>query len=218
MTDPYEVLGVGRSATMSEIKLAYRDLVKKYHPDNYHGSPLQTVAEEKMSQINHAFDQIKREREWEETATAGDAHTSGQSGWQGGATRHSSFSDIRQMVQQHRLEEAEALLQGVPHARRDAEWHFLQATVYFSRGWLNEAAAHFGIAHQMQPNNPEYRAAYQRMQWQSQGNFGAGNGQGQRNFHTGNAQSQCNVCNLCGGLMCLDCCCECTGGDLIGCC
>ena len=35
MTDPYSVLGVAHDATEEEIKAAYRDLARKYHPDNY---------------------------------------------------------------------------------------------------------------------------------------------------------------------------------------
>ena len=58
MKDPYEVLGVSRSASADEIKAAYRSLAKKYHPDNYTGSPLQEVANEKMQEINEAYDAI----------------------------------------------------------------------------------------------------------------------------------------------------------------
>ena len=58
MKDPYEVLGVSRTASDSEIKAAYRELVKKYHPDNYANNPLADLASEKMKEIFAQYDAV----------------------------------------------------------------------------------------------------------------------------------------------------------------
>ena len=64
MRDPYDVLGVSRSASDDEIKKAYHKLARKYHPDNFAGSGGAAAegAEEKMKEINEAYDIIQKER------------------------------------------------------------------------------------------------------------------------------------------------------------
>ena len=105
MSDPYQVLGVPPTATDEEVKAAYRELAKKYHPDNYANSPLADLATEKMKEVNEAYDQIMAER---------------------------------------------------------------------------------------------------------RGNFGG--------YNPGGQMGGCSACDVCNGLICADCCCECMGGDLISCC
>ena len=62
MTDPYKVLGVSPNATDEQVKSAYRELAKKYHPDNYANNPLADLAQEKMQEINQAYDTIMAQR------------------------------------------------------------------------------------------------------------------------------------------------------------
>ena len=56
MKNPYEVLGIKEGASDEEIKKAYRELVKKYHPDKYVNNPLADLAAEKMKEINDAYE------------------------------------------------------------------------------------------------------------------------------------------------------------------
>lgn len=62
MGDPYQVLGVSRSASEEEIKKAYRTLSRKYHPDANVNNPNKDAAEEKFKEIQQAYQQIMKEK------------------------------------------------------------------------------------------------------------------------------------------------------------
>ena len=203
MRDPYEVLGIQPNATDDEVKAAYRNLARKYHPDNYTDNPLSDLAQEKMQEINEAYDAIVRMRK------EGGNKQSSNGGYRASNGGPSRYGDIRQMIAQNRLMDAEMLLDGIPAYARDAEWFFLKGSVLHKKGWLEEAYQHFATASRMDPGNMEYRQALNRAE--------AGRHTG--SYHTGSAGGQtCNTCDVCQTLICLDCCCECMGGDLIGCC
>ena len=76
MTDPYQVLGVSPNASDEQIKNAYRELARKYHPDNYANNPLADLAQEKMKEINEAYDQIQRQRKQQQSAQIRPEHMS----------------------------------------------------------------------------------------------------------------------------------------------
>ena len=200
MRDPYEVLGISQSATDVEVKNAYRRLARKYHPDNFASEPEKAKeAEEKMKEINEAYDAIEKRR---------------QGAQNGGGSTSSAFSYIRVLIRNNRFGEAERQLNAVPESDRTAEWHFLKSVVLTKRGWVNDAMRELEIACRMDPGNTEYQQAKQMFNHTAAGYGSTYYGDGQT-VHRG---FTCSTCDICQGLICADCCCECLGGDLIRCC
>jgi DnaJ-class molecular chaperone len=211
MTDPYKVLGVSADASDDEIKKAYKQLVKKYHPDKYRDSDLADLASEKMKEVNAAYEEIKKMRE----AGGGPYGKHGKGGYSYGGNESSTgdpqYSDIRRMINTGNTGRAEQMLYGIPEHMRNAEWNFLMGCVMSRRGNYMDAQRYFDIACSMDPYNNEYRAAQNELRNRANG-YGGG-------YNTGRgAGGGCSACDVCSGLMCADCCCECMGGDCISCC
>lgn len=207
MNDPYKVLGVSRDATDEEIKKAYRELARKYHPDNYVNNPLSDLVQEKMKEINEAYDQIQKMRAGGtgNTGAAGGSYSSAQGGDYAGELTH-----IRNLVNAGRYSEADITLDSIPNNGRNAEWNFLKGCVLTQRGAYYEALRYYETACYLDPQNGEYRRALDLLRSRS-----AGYGQPYRTAQSGSGTSACDVC---AGLACADCCCECMGSDLIRCC
>ena len=211
--DPYVVLWIERSATDEEVKKAYRTLARKYHPDKYTDSDLASLAEEKMKEVNAAYEQIRKERE----AAARGETPGGESGGTGagGYGRYTGFegfgaqapdseyAKVRVLINDGRVEEADAILNAVPERERSAEWFFLKGCILLRLGRGFDAQNCFDRACAMDPYNTEYQTARSRLRNRTAG-FGTG-------YHTTRGEEPCSACDMCGTLLCMNCCCNCCG-------
>lgn len=186
MKDPYEVLNISRNATEEEIKSVYRELSKKYHPDRYSNNPLRDLAEEKMREINEAYDSLMKNM-------------------RNGQNHQELLHSVRRNIKNGNLDEAERILNIVN--MKNGEWYFLMGILNQKKGWFDAAYDCLGKAVAMEPGNGEYSHAFNSMNMKND------------NFRDPyNKNSNNNLCDICATLYCLDCLCECMGGDFISCC
>ena len=192
MENPYKVLGVREGASQEEIKAAYKELAKKYHPDKYVNNPLGDLAAEKMKEINEAYDFLMK-----------------NGGGSSNAGNGASYASIRNHINSGNIGEAERMLNQINI--RDAEWNYLMGVVMMRKGWYDSAYQYLLHATQMAPANMEYRNAFESISRSGNmyRNMGANRGYGAGGMDT---------CDCCSNLICADCCCELMGGDLISCC
>lgn len=213
MNNPYKVLGVREDASQEEIRSAYLKLVKKYHPDKYVDSDLKEVANEKLVEINEAYELLTKRATSNRASNGPYTNYGGYSG-QGGSysgPNAQEFSQARTFINQNNLQAAKNILDGIQ--TRNAEWYYLYGIIYLRQGWYDKANEFFTRAYTQEPGNPEYTNAYNTLR--NTGRPYQRNYQGGRTYNNNCGGSGCDLCT---GLVCADCCCECMGGDLISCC
>ncbi|MDR2131723.1 MAG: J domain-containing protein [Clostridiales Family XIII bacterium] len=156
MNNPYEILGIKEGASKEEIKAAYKAQVKKYHPDKHQDNPLYELAEEKLQEINEAYEYLMKNGGG---ASRGGGYASGgRAGSAGsGAASTPEFQDVRSAIDRGDLARAQEVLSR--SAVRNGEWYFLTAMLSLRRGWYNEAVTNLQTAISMEPSNFEYRSA-----------------------------------------------------------
>ena len=157
--DPYEVLGVREGADEETIKKAYKELVKKYHPDKYVNNPLADLAAEKMKQINQAYDTLMK-KGGTSSGTGGSGSRGGSNGYggfgygTGGFGGTPTFGTVRTLLNMNRPNEAMQILSGLP---KTAEWYYLMGLAMVRRGWYSDGIKNMEKAAEMDPSNAEYR-------------------------------------------------------------
>ncbi|MGN0613877.1 MAG: DnaJ domain-containing protein [Porcipelethomonas sp.] len=193
MTDPYKVLGISPQATDDEVKSAYRRLSQQYHPDRQSAGVMEDIANEKMAEINAAYDEIMNMRRSNFNHNSGAAQQT-----------YSRYSEIRSLIEHGNYTSADNILEQNRNDS-DAEWNFLKATVCLSRGWMNDAYTYYEKAVRIEPSNREYQMAYNQMRNKR-------NGQMQGNpYNTGNRVDNTanTLCQICQCMICADCLCDC---------
>ena len=208
MKDPYSILGVHKSATDEEVKSAYNELVRKYHPDNYSDdNPLKDLAKEKMQEVNAAYDEIQKLRSKKKSKGSDGYYTGSTSG---------SYAEIRRKINARNFRDAERELFAIPSDERTAEWHYLISVVLMSQNRVNDAMRELEIACDMDPSNTEYQRAKEMFN-STANNYGNTYYGSVNNQPYQQRQSSADACNCCADLICLDCICEMCGGDFISC-
>ena len=165
MFDPYSVLGVSRDASDEEIKKAYRKLSRKYHPDANINNPNKEQAEEKFKEVQQAYEQIMKEKEY--GSSYGNA-----GGYYGGFTgrQNSTYQDeeaIRRQaaanyIQSRHFQEAMNVLSSLK--QRNGEWYYLSAMANMGLGNNVNALEDIRTAVNLEPDNVQYRMFLQRME------------------------------------------------------
>ena len=188
MNDPYKILGILPNASDDEVKKAYRSLAKKYHPDRYVDSPLAKEASEKMKEINAAYEDVLNQRKNGYSANSGTSggtnyNTNGNytyyddnetEFWQAhkyNTNPKAEFAKVRLMINSGQFGSAEYILNMIPPTQRSAEWYYLMGVIKNKKGWFDEAANYYVTAYRMDPSDPEYQAAYNRIKNQRSKNY-----------------------------------------------
>lgn len=186
MRDPYEVLGVSRSASEDEIKKAYKTLSRKYHPDANINNPNKDQAEERFKEIQQAYQQIMKERTEGYTyqnggsrggyGNTGSSYGNGQSGgyggfggfgdfggfgnaWGGTGTGYEEDGHLRaagNYVRNGYYKEARTVLDGMGENERSARWYYYSALAHAGLGNQVSALEHARRAASMEPGNSDY--------------------------------------------------------------
>lgn len=138
MQNPFETLGVGEGASSRDIHNAYRELARKWHPDRFPEGPERAWAEQKMIEINRAYNECS-------ARAARSAPDEGR------------YGDIRQLIEAGQLSRARQLLRAM--GQRDAEWNYYFGQMLFERKDYDKAVVYLSIASKLSPDNRLYIAS-----------------------------------------------------------
>ena len=205
MKEFYKFLGLPESASDEEITARYNELKEKYSEDRWLDGEAGNEAARNLTKLQTAYREIMASRKESKTNTEG----------------KDAYEEISELLKSDQLSEAQSRLDAFNE--RTAEWHYLQAVIYYKKNWINESKKQLEIAIEMDPDNQKYRGAYGKMNARAEQQYQQYNQQTQNPYARNqryeepeqmggtNACSQCISC--CYTYLCIDClfslCCGC---------
>ena len=203
--DFYSIFGVSADVTDEELTAAYEKLREQYREERWLEGEAGNEAARKLTELENAYRELSEERKRQSKNTTG----------------ASSFEEISQKLKDGDTNGAQAMLDDFNE--RSAEWHYLQAVVFYKKNWMNDSKKQLEIAMQMDPDNNKYREAYgklnakadyekkQKEEQKSGQPYSSAPIGGEPQMGGTNACDQC--CTCCYANMCLNClfnmCCGC---------
>lgn len=199
----YEIFGLTETATDEELQAAYERLRAQYREDRWLEGEAGNEAAKKLTELENAYRELTEERKRQSKNTTG----------------ADAFEEISKRIKDGDVNGAQAILDDFNE--RNAEWHYLQAVVFYKKGWMNDSKKQLEIAMQMDGDNVKYREAYGKLNAKAdyeQKQKQAQQAQQTQHAPTGDAQMGGNTlcddcCRCCALNMCMNCvfnmCCGC---------
>lgn len=158
MLNPYSVLGVERGASDEEIKKAYRNLSRKYHPDANINNPNKAQAEEKFKEIQAAYNQIMDERQNGSYSNSySDNYSYGYNSYGNQGAGSVEMQAAANYINARQFAAAMNVLYSIPDSGRNGQWYFFASVASQGLGNLNDAREYISRAIALEPSNFRYR-------------------------------------------------------------
>lgn len=161
MQEYYKILNVSQNATDAEIDEAYAKLKAKYSKERFYEGETGNIAARNLTKLETAYHEILESRKLKSKNSD-----------------EFDFTDIEICLKKGDLAGAQAKLDDIND--RNAEWHYLQAVIFFKKNWINESKKQLEIALSMDPQNEKYASAFTKLKEKMEFN--------DRQFRSGNAQ------------------------------
>ena len=146
MQENYKILGLDETATLDEINDRYKMLKERYQRERFYEGEIGNDAAKNLTKLETAYKEIIDSRE--RTQFFEDKKVE-------------NFDDVKKAIEKGDLSFAQSKLDDI--TERSAEWHYLQAVIFYKKNWNNESKKQLEIAIKMDPLNKKYSDAFTKL-------------------------------------------------------